>query len=655
MDKKKQNTVPVGIQFMGRSLGELLELKAKCRRRLSFLDKNKTQISAYVYEKLRQEYQSYLSAVDGEVAVRLCDYEVKLAEIRVISNQLEQLKKSFSDNIQEIKLRYSLGEYDQQGFERLIREYKDRMQHFDQGIVKYGGEQERIRQFLDQVYGNGSTRLERMSPEMGRLEPETAVPVKEPEPQVQEVPAGAPAVSEEVPSAAPQPPPVVSPEKAGAERISEPEEAPLPEPEQAAQFQPAADTPGDLEKEQPATNLLETLEKERSFEPHQPGLATEEHETRIDEPADAGLEEEMDLAGFALAGEEEADKAENEPVTETNSRQSATEDAVEELPGLQEIAAEEPQQAAVEDQAVSEPAAEEAGDTERSGEQAVEQARPCLEEGTPDVFEEIMLSAGEAERVGESEGRADLTESVESSEPQAAEARAGSGGAADLADLFESTEPAEQPPPSTGGALDLDAIMSAAGVSSESEPASAPAGELPGEEEHSEERSTDSLMEEAPEAPEQAVEKEEEPLPEDVAGREDPAVRIEPDEAEPAARHGDEDRAASAAGESPEPPEKEQPAEAGGEIAAAMPVEDPGRTQARIEVPASGEGRALSLDEKLEISLDVDRMDGDSQALSINETIDAIKKKTVKCPSCGTMNYAIRWYCENCEATLTAL
>ena len=70
-----------------------------------------------------------------------------------------------------------------------------------------------------------------------------------------------------------------------------------------------------------------------------------------------------------------------------------------------------------------------------------------------------------------------------------------------------------------------------------------------------------------------------------------------------------------------------------------------------------GQGEAEEpQDEGVEFNLSGDGGDSDIEVqLTMNQTIDAIKKKTVKCPECGTMNYAIRWYCENCEATLTAL
>ncbi|MFH1069891.1 MAG: hypothetical protein V1794_09775, partial [Candidatus Glassbacteria bacterium] len=66
--------------------------------------------------------------------------------------------------------------------------------------------------------------------------------------------------------------------------------------------------------------------------------------------------------------------------------------------------------------------------------------------------------------------------------------------------------------------------------------------------------------------------------------------------------------------------------------------------------------RAASLEDGIELKLDFEGEEGEAdKLLTVNQTIDAIKKKTVKCPNCGTMNYAIRWYCENCETTLTSL
>ena len=604
MDKKKINTVPVGIHFMGRGLGELLELKAKLRRRLAFLDKNKAQISAYVYEKLHQEYQSYLDAVDGEVSVSLCDYEVKLAEIRVFSNQLELLKKSFSDSIEEIELRYKLGEYDKQEFEKLCREYKDRREHFEQSIVKYSGEQQRIHQFLDQVqvYVYGETPLERVSPEIERVEePKAAMLVKETEQPEQEVPAIAEAQPTE------QPPAEVSREQAEEVPFPEAAEAPPPETEEAPQLQTAAES-------QPPNLAVEHIEREK---------------TEIERLADTDWGQEMEPARFTMEDEQETKEAQGEPDLEMDSQLSSRQEVIEESPGLQEIK-EESLQADSDREAEAE-LPQEAEKVKEPEPQAVQEEQPAPEAGETEKLYEVMPGAGEAKPA------------EQAAEPAAAEVEPWETASSE-AELTEEAEPSE-PTAVEGGALDLDAIMSAAGATAETEPAPATVGETPVEEEQNHRQMSDSLSEETPEAPGQAVE-EEEPVSEAGPGEQETEMRFEPVESEQNAEEEDKDKAVAAAEESSELPEQEQPAEDRQEI---------DTDQREEETRAPSEELAFSLDEKLEISLDVDQTGNESFVLSVNQTIDAIKKKTAKCPVCGTMNHAIRWYCENCDAALTAL
>jgi hypothetical protein len=791
MDKNKSNTVPVGIRFMGRSLGELLELKAKCRRRLEFLDKNKARISAYVYEKLRQEYRSYLDAVDGEVSVRLCDYEVKLAEIRVFSNQLGLLKKSFSDKIQEIELRYNLGEYDKEKFELLCRDYKERMEHFEQGITKYSGEQQRIRQFLDQVYGDGSETLKTTVPETGReKEPESIPKLEIPEPQAGDelVPAESPAVeqppvTEQITQSAAEELPEESLEP---ERFSEQEDVLLIESEVPGQLQSTSDLPDQPETSKPGAGLLENVETVVPDQSQQEISLDAAEEPEDDSAGMAGVTPEPETTGVDLSAESESMAAPDESDLAQEPEKAPGHEVVGELPGLKEIKEEaiapdyygeekteipempkdtiEEEPAAVESE---QPAAEtavpfdleevmlgagEAAEPEAEP-AAVESEQPAAETAAPVDLEEVMLGAGEAadlagdqpvsteapepctteaqetvetkvesdiaaleadmaaggevpqsaaaeESEPAGEGTVggdvsiedDLAESLNGAEaPQSAAAEksepAGEGTVGgdvsiedDLAeslngteapqsaaaeeletagegtvggdvsiedDLAESLNGAEAPPPQNGDALDLDEIMSAAGTGNDT--AALPTVEPPVKDKQESEISTDSLHEEVPETVEQPAEIEKETSPEPVVEDQEPKISYEPVKSEPNGGDDYGEPAVLKVEESAQSPEEKLPA---------------GEQEANVEedtmeesMPPSGGGQAvsLSLDEKLAISLDIDQMGEESQVLSVNQTIDAIKKKTVKCPVCSTMNYAIRWYCENCEATLTAL
>ncbi|MBN2290719.1 MAG: hypothetical protein JXQ83_15400, partial [Candidatus Glassbacteria bacterium] len=218
---------------------------------------------------------------------------------------------------------------------------------------------------------------------------------------------------------------------------------------------------------------------------------------------------------------------------------------------------------------------------------------------------------------------AELEKDLAGSEEPAPAADLEANLSADLEkDLAGSAEPSRPADPAAEGTLDLDAIMSAAGTGTAVERQTGEAPETRGPEVESE--------------------------PEHGSADEDldleTEIRLEPVETEQAGGNGrGEEQDAQTAGEADWVREEE------------YPVEEPADSQGPGETPEPPARRALSLDERLELSLDVGRMDDESQTLSVNQTIDAIKKKTVKCPSCGTMNYAIRWYCENCEATLTTL
>ena len=163
-----------GFRFMGQSLGELLELKASLRKRLGYLEQNRARISSFVYEKLRQEYTAYLDTVDSELSLNLCEYEIKLAEVRLFSNQLEIMRKNYSDNIEEIKLRYRIGEYGEEEYQRLIRDHRERMDRFEESLARYSNQEQKIRAFLEQVEDQPEPTS---APHSAAPEPTTATPV----------------------------------------------------------------------------------------------------------------------------------------------------------------------------------------------------------------------------------------------------------------------------------------------------------------------------------------------------------------------------------------------------------------------------------------------------------------------------------------------
>ncbi|MFH1068800.1 MAG: hypothetical protein V1794_04185, partial [Candidatus Glassbacteria bacterium] len=458
--------IPAGLRFIGRRLGELLELKARCRRRLEYLEQNREKISDYVFQKLHQEYQSYLEAVDGEVSLGLSEYEVRLSEIRLFSNQLRLLEKSYEEKIQELSLRYQLGEYDRPQYEKLCAEHEGRMKRFGRSLEKYSGQQRQLENFL------GRVREERLAalpgPALAEV-PETEVP------PLEEEPVEAPVV-----------------EEAAADTLAAESPAETLEPIAGEESQPifqdiSAVTTGTAAPEPVARAVESTLIVESP--PEAPADTVQAEKPPTQEPA---------LMADSQA--ETAESAETILVTEpaiVEIAENAAEPARDDLPEIQEITG---TQATVEEPEPAEggpPTAEKLmSPVERAQEPAAlleaEAAKlPDLQE----VGEDLSPAAA-----AEEEAPREEPQRAAEPEPPAApvtQPPAASGGF-DLEEMLELGAPGRTPEPpaaekaaepagsrqaSSTGPLDLDAIMSAAGEAVEHLPSSSrlqpvpPAGE----------------------------------------------------------------------------------------------------------------------------------------------------------------------------------
>jgi ribosomal protein S27AE len=663
--EKEGNKIPVGIVFMGRGLGELLELKARCRRRLDFLDKYKGRISDYVYEKLRQEYSSYLEAVDGEVALGLADYEIKLSEIRLFSNQLKLLEKTHEERIQELALRHALGEYTKEQYDRLYAEHTQRMKRFAETIKKYSGEERKLAEFLEKVTGDGMiAELEaELEQEARAASQEETVErsmdkAAEAETEIGEKLTEQPAESEITQEAGLETPPEEQPPTAELliESIERVDDHEFTEPA-------AMDT---TLEEETAPGL-----REESPVPQQEADTVTEDAGRLEDEYGAA---EQDLAPAAEEAAAPSEELQGEGAVEPVSAAEPEEDygaGTADLPDLESLEEEKEEKAELTPEEMA-----------RAGERVSQEQKPSSGIILDAIFEDISTESldAQAEQPAESAISAEppaqstLEEAAPGSEevlpeeaaapppekeekPEESAVESETGQALDEADLpndvetagDEATEQAE--PGSESAPLDLEAIMSAAaGTMAEKEEPGAPVstGDLKAESETADESLPEPPAEVAEEEkPEpESTEISQEALEEEQQPRE--TMEQAPEAQETAERSEEQSEEIS-----PEP--VDQSAEKQDEVpdSSTKPQEE---TQEGEDEKDLVTDRAVSLDEKVELGFDLGgREDGTDKLLTVDQTIDAIKKKTVKCPKCGTMNYAIRWYCENCEATLTSL
>ena len=294
--------------------------------------------------------------------------------------------------------------------------------------------------------------------------------------------------------------------------------------------------------------------------------------------------------------------------------------------------------------------------------QAEQPAEPPVSEESP-ALNMLEETAPEPEEVLLEQAAAPLSEEEAGPEESAVESAAEQAfDEADLPNGIETGTEQTAGQAETGSepaSVDLDAIVNAAVNLSEDEelPAEVPVGNSQAD--------SETAIESLPEPAEQLAEEEKpEEEPESTGGVEEALEELEqqpsPQTGEPAPLP--EEQSAEKAEElieepgSPEPP-SEEPVEPAEEQlpAGTIELQEEDIPEGEDERDFVAE-RVVSLDEKVELEFNLgEKADEAEKILTVDQTIDAIKKKTVECPKCGTKNYAIRWYCENCEATLTSL
>ncbi len=602
----------LGFRFMGKSLGELLELKASLRKRLAFLEENRARISPFVLHKLSQEYKSYLETVDSELALNLCEYEIKLSELRLFSSQLQLLRKAYSDNIEEIRLRHILGEYGPEEFARLTRDHEERMRIFEENLARYDSEERRIQAFLEQT---GFSSAEAVAGNVAApSKPAPAAPPAQAEPALKvelQPPQAEPKAKVDIPA---MPAPVVD-SVAGPvsepvlEAPAEPKTAPAPSaPPPAAARLELRPAPAPGQKRPPAEVMPSDISELMGPSPVTQPSAPEplEAEARSETAGLPGLEEIFGAAAPDPAPEmaiESEAVSQAAPEIQVKGQAASPEELFESL--LQEQSASEVE---------PEPEIE-------AVEASIEAAPAAPEPSAPAESLELEITLDQAPAVDgtvPAETPSEAQNELDSLDLDLLQIQSAATGKSPAAEPEQLAEKPDSAAPAISFDLDLEALMEA-------------------------NRAAEPVSKAAP-APPPEVEIE---LPQSPAAEAEPEPESEPDVEMPAPVT-DETKPQAESEEEVELRWEPLSREDSHEIAAG-PVNG-------VSQPDKAGRRTLPLDGKIELTLDLDRTELDPQKiLTVNQTIDAIKKKTVKCPNCGTMNYAIRWYCENCEATLTTL
>ncbi len=109
---------------------ELRELEAERSdiiTKLEKIEEKKESVSLGVYKKVKNEYEGKLRKIDEKMVENVDLVKEELINLNQEEKRVVQEEKEINFKIEELELRYSIGEYDEESFEKLSDENKEKL------------------------------------------------------------------------------------------------------------------------------------------------------------------------------------------------------------------------------------------------------------------------------------------------------------------------------------------------------------------------------------------------------------------------------------------------------------------------------------------------------------------------------------------------
>lgn len=104
--------------------------------KLDRIEAKRASVSAEVYEKVKNEYTEKLRGVDEKLSGHIDLLSGEVERLRAQEQKIIKSRKETKFKIEEVELRYSIGDYDKVQFEKVRREGDARMKQLDGELQK---------------------------------------------------------------------------------------------------------------------------------------------------------------------------------------------------------------------------------------------------------------------------------------------------------------------------------------------------------------------------------------------------------------------------------------------------------------------------------------------------------------------------------------
>ncbi len=104
--------------------------------KLNRIEDKKSSVSAEVYDKVRKEYADKLKAIDEQLSSHIDVVTEEIQRLKAQETEISKRMKETKFKMEEVELRYSIGEYDESAFKKVKAEDDTRMRQFDEELKR---------------------------------------------------------------------------------------------------------------------------------------------------------------------------------------------------------------------------------------------------------------------------------------------------------------------------------------------------------------------------------------------------------------------------------------------------------------------------------------------------------------------------------------
>jgi len=133
------------------NLADLAQIEAAFKditTKLKKIVEHKSTVSPGVYEKVKREYEAKLKKIEGELAKNVDLVKKEIDRLKNEQISLNEEEKSVRLNIEEIELRYSIGEYDEEKYKNLKGENQKNLTEITDKLSELAEAIERLQGFI---------------------------------------------------------------------------------------------------------------------------------------------------------------------------------------------------------------------------------------------------------------------------------------------------------------------------------------------------------------------------------------------------------------------------------------------------------------------------------------------------------------------------